>query len=89
MIYVYILQNLAELERYCVGATTDLRSRLRQHNAGAVAHTAKYAPWKIRTYVAFSDEKQAFSFERYLKNPLPAELSQRGDFRRTRNLGLG
>jgi len=46
----------------------DLRSRLRAHNAGEVAHTSKYAPWTIKTYVAFSDERQAFAFEKYLKS---------------------
>ena len=69
MIYVYILQSVAMPERYYVGVTRDLRSRLRRHNAGEVAHTSKYAPWKIKTYVAFSDERQAFAFEKYLKSP--------------------
>jgi hypothetical protein len=33
-----------------------------------VAHTSKHAPWVIKTYLAFSDEKQAFAFEKYLKS---------------------
>jgi putative endonuclease len=45
-----------------------LRSRLKKHNAGEVAHTSKHGPWMIKTYVAFSDEKQAFVFEKYLKS---------------------
>ena len=68
MMYVYILQSLAHPGRYYIGITTDLRIRLRQHNAGQVQHTSKYAPWAIKTYVAFSDEGQAFAFERYLKS---------------------
>jgi putative endonuclease len=43
-------------------------ARLRKHNAGEVTHTSKFGPWKIRTYVAFSDEKQAIAFEKYLKS---------------------
>jgi predicted GIY-YIG superfamily endonuclease len=66
---VYILQSSQQPERYYVGVTADLRSRLRRHNAGEVAHTSKYTPWKIKTYVAFSEEKQAFAFEKYLKSP--------------------
>jgi len=31
-------------------------------------HTSKYAPWKLITYVAFSDEQKAETFERYLKS---------------------
>jgi len=69
MTYVYILQSLNQPTRYYVGVTADLRSRLKTHNAGQVAHTSKYAPWTIRTYIAFSDEERAFAFERYLKSP--------------------
>lgn len=69
MTYVYILQCLDDPKRYYVGVTADLRSRLQKHNAGEVSHTSKYAPWAIKTYVAFSDEKRAFAFEKYLKSP--------------------
>jgi putative endonuclease len=69
MTYVYILQSFAYPDRYYVGATKDLRARLKKHNAGEVTHTSKYTPWKIKTYMAFSDDKQAFAFERYLKSP--------------------
>ncbi|WP_304219616.1 GIY-YIG nuclease family protein [Phenylobacterium aquaticum] len=68
MTYVYILRSLENPERYYVGVTSDLRARLNRHNAGEVSHTSKYAPWEIKTYVGFSDEKQAFAFEKYLKS---------------------
>lgn len=68
MNYVYILRSEEHPERYYVGVTGDLRSRLKRHNAGEVSHTSKYAPWAIKTYVAFSDEHQAFAFEKYLKS---------------------
>jgi predicted GIY-YIG superfamily endonuclease len=68
MTYVYILRSLQQPERYYVGVTGDLRSRLGRHNAGGVSHTSKYVPWKIKTYIAFSSEEQAFAFERYLKS---------------------
>ena len=66
MTYVYILRSLERCGRYYVGVTADLRARLRKHNAREVAHTSKYAPWSLKTYIAFSDETQAFAFERYL-----------------------
>jgi putative endonuclease len=47
--------------------TDDLKARLVKHNAEEVPHTSKYGPWQLKTYVAFSDEKQAFAFEQYLK----------------------
>ena len=31
-------------------------------------HTAKYKPWKLELYIAFSDEKRAIAFEKYLKS---------------------
>ena len=68
MTYVYILQSTAVPDRHYVGVTGDLRARLQRHNAGEVSHTSKYAPWKIKTYLAFEDEQQAFAFERYIKS---------------------
>jgi putative endonuclease len=68
MTYVYILRSLRHLDRYYVGVTADLRARLKKHNADEVAHTSKYGPWAIKTYIAFSDEAQAFAFEKYLKS---------------------
>lgn len=68
MKYVYILQSI-DAEHFYVGVTDDLRVRLAKHNAGEVPHTSKHLPWRVKTYVGFSDEKQAFNFEKYLKSP--------------------
>jgi predicted GIY-YIG superfamily endonuclease len=68
MKYVYILESLAHPNRFHVGVTDDLRARLKRHNDGRVMHTSKFAPWRIKTYVAFSDEAQALQFEHYLKS---------------------
>lgn len=67
MKYVYILESMNS-EHFYIGFADDLRARLTKHNAGEVPHTSKYRPWRIKTYVAFSDQKQAFAFERYLKS---------------------
>lgn len=69
MFYVYILRSSEHPDRHHVGVTSDLRARLTRHNAGEVRHTSKYVPWALKTYVAFSDEKQALAFEKYLKSP--------------------
>jgi predicted GIY-YIG superfamily endonuclease len=66
--YVYLLESLADPARRYVGVTTDLRQRLRDHNAGKSTHTAKYKPWRLVTYVAFSDTSKATSFEQYIKS---------------------
>jgi predicted GIY-YIG superfamily endonuclease len=67
-IYLYILQSELYLDRFYVGRTQDLRARLRQHNGGQVRHTAKWKPWRIKTYVALSDAARATALERYLKS---------------------
>jgi putative endonuclease len=66
--YVYILQSM-DTEHFYVGITDDLRARLARHNAGDVPHTSKFIPWRINTYIAFSDETRAIEFERYPKSP--------------------
>jgi len=68
MHYVYILRSSSDSERFYVGVTRDLKERFARHNAGHVPHTSKYGPWELKTYIAFSEEGQAFSFERYLKS---------------------
>ena len=68
MTYVYILRSIQNPERHYVGVTSDLRARLKKHNSGEGNHTSKYAPWAIKTYIALTDEKQAFAFEKYLKS---------------------
>ena len=67
MKYVYILES-HDSQHFYVGITDDLRARLAKHNAGEVPHTSKYGPWRIKTYVAFSDEDRAIAFEKYLKS---------------------
>jgi putative endonuclease len=68
MRYVYLLQSEAFAGQRYVGITSDLRKRLAEHNARRSPHTSKNAPWKLVTYVAFSDRQKAETFERYLKS---------------------
>lgn len=67
MRYVYLLESIGERKRY-VGVTSDLKRRLTEHNSGKSPHTSKFMPWRLVTYVAFSDERQAAAFELYLKS---------------------
>jgi predicted GIY-YIG superfamily endonuclease len=68
MHYVYLLQSEAVIGQRYIGATSNLKQRLAEHNAGKSPHTCKYAPWRLVTYIAFSDERKAETFERYLKS---------------------
>jgi len=68
MHYVYLIESLRVEGEHYVGVTANLRQRLGDHNSGHSVHTAKYRPWKVVTYIAFSDRPKAEAFERYLKS---------------------
>ncbi|MCC7267622.1 MAG: GIY-YIG nuclease family protein [Caulobacteraceae bacterium] len=66
--YVYLLESDVSPGQRYIGVTNDLRIRLKEHNAGKSPHTSKFKPWRISTYVAFTDRSKADAFERYLKS---------------------
>ena len=68
MWYVYIIRSISSPEQQYVGATTNLRRRLLDHDAGKSAHTSKFIPWQLVWYCAFSDKHKALAFEKYLKS---------------------
>ena len=65
--YVYLLETVSRPKQRYIGYTSDLRSRLRAHNDGKLPNTARYRPWALATYLAFSSKCQALAFEGYLK----------------------
>lgn len=67
MKYVYLLQSENFSDRYYTGSTIDLKRRYQEHNDGKSTHTNKYKPWKLKMYLAFSDEQKADEFEAFLK----------------------
>jgi len=68
MKYVYLLQSIPCPEKRYIGLTSNLKNRLDAHNRGQSLHTAKFKPWELVTYVAFSNESKAVAFEEYLKS---------------------
>ena len=67
MKYVYILQSMTDNAEFYTGLTDDLTARLSKNNSGSVTHTSKHRPWRVKTYIAFTDEARASAFEKYLK----------------------
>ena len=65
--YVYLIQSITYPDHRYVGITSDVRKRLTAHNEGRSPHTSKFKPWKLITYLGFTDSDQAREFERYLK----------------------
>jgi len=66
MFYSYIILS-SKAHIFYFGYTDDLANRLKQHNEGKVPSTAPHKPWELIWYGAFSTEKEARDFERYLK----------------------
>lgn len=68
MFYVYLIQSERFPNQRYIGYSANLKQRLADHNAGYSKHTAKFKPWKLITYIAFSNEISAKNFETYLKS---------------------
>jgi predicted GIY-YIG superfamily endonuclease len=66
--YVYIIKSIAFPDQKYIGATSDLKKRMADHNAGKSRHTSKFIPWEIACYIAFPDKYKALEFETYLKS---------------------
>jgi predicted GIY-YIG superfamily endonuclease len=68
MHYVYLIRSESHPDETYIGLTSDLRARIAKHNEGGSPHTAKFKPWQLVTYCAFSTREQASAFESYLKS---------------------
>lgn len=65
--YVYILRSQSNPTRIYMGSTSDLKTRLNDHNRGTCQSSKRYVPWTIEWYCAFRPKKRAQEFEHYLK----------------------
>ena len=77
MYYTYRLVSVDHPEQHYIGSTSDLKRRLAEHNSGKCYHTAKYKPWEVDFYCAFTAEVKAQAFERYLKTGSGHEFARR------------
>ena len=66
--FVYIIQSEKQPHRFYTGLTSHVKSRLADHNNGHCRYTASGTPWQLVVVIAFSDERRARDFERYLKS---------------------
>ena len=67
MFFVYILHSPV-FDKYYIGQTKDLHTRLNHHNSGLDTFTKKYIPWSILFYVTKETRTEAIILERKLKN---------------------
>ena len=59
------------------GFTDDLKARLKKPNEGGTPHTAKFKPWELVHYSAFTTREKAADFETYLKSGSGLAFRQR------------
>ncbi len=66
--YVYLIRSIKYPQTIYVGYTTNIKDRLKTHNAGGSVHTKKDKPWELVVCMAFKDIDCAKQFEKYLKS---------------------
>ncbi|MCK7526733.1 MAG: GIY-YIG nuclease family protein [Ignavibacteriales bacterium] len=67
MYYVYVLWSNKLQKRY-VGFTSDLTTRLSEHNFGKSPFTKSGMPWKLLCKEEYSSESEARKREKFLKS---------------------
>jgi len=64
--YVYLLK--LKNNAFYVGFSSDLKTRIGEHQKGNVPRTKKLKPLKLVFYAAFESKIKALHFEKYLKS---------------------
>ena len=64
---VYILYS-GEFDRYYIGQTNNIESRIKRHNSGYVRSTKPYRPWNLVFQTNMKDRKAAVQLETKLKS---------------------
>jgi len=69
MYYTYILRSIKTNGAIYIGYTTDLKSRLEQHNnPKSKFYSRRHSPWAVESYIGFANRHEAENFETYLKS---------------------
>ena len=68
MHFVYIIKSINFSDKFYVGYTLDVESRLKTHNNGGSIYTQEHKPWELVFYCAFQNKTKALNFEKYLKS---------------------
>jgi putative endonuclease len=64
---VYVLRSLVDGIRY-IGCGENANERLRRHNKGDYSFTKGHRPWEVIYTEDWSDKKEAFDREKFLKS---------------------
>ena len=75
--WVYIIESRKVVGRRYVGLTSQLQTRLEQHNNGEVRHTAGHRPWMVVAAIWLPDGTSARELEVYFKSGSGATFHRR------------
>jgi putative endonuclease len=67
MHYVYVLYSESDRGLY-IGYSSDLRRRLKEHDAGLAPSTSFRRPWRLAYYEAYVEADDALGREKFLKS---------------------
>jgi putative endonuclease len=67
MYSVYILYSV-DHDKYYVGQSSDIESRVKRHNEGLNVSTKPYRPWVLALVIEKRSRAEAMELERKLKN---------------------
>ena len=66
MYFVYIIYS-EKRDRYYIGYTSDIASRLAKHNSGATTSTKSGRPWILSYKEEYSEKREAIKREKEIK----------------------
>ena len=68
MYYVYVIHVIqCDEGKYYIGSTSDVKKRIREHNAGLSKWTSRYNNWKLVHLEQFTTRREALIRERFIK----------------------
>ena len=67
MFYVYFLKSRSFPGQTYIGYSSDLKQRIKMHNASLVFSTKPYVPWELIFYEAYKNRFDAKRRETYFK----------------------
>ena len=69
MFYTYVLKSKKDGKRY-IGFTSNLKSRIKKHNAGSVRSTKFRRPLKLEYFEEYDTKKEASDREKFFKTKI-------------------
>ncbi|MFH1829936.1 MAG: GIY-YIG nuclease family protein [Pseudomonadota bacterium] len=69
MHYTYVLRSKKDGKRY-IGSTSDLKERVKKHNAGSVKSTKHRRPFELEYFETFESKREAESREKFFKSKI-------------------